>query len=100
MRPVEDFVAKVEVLQKFAQSMMQMRAAGLAPRHVRRLAARFGLDTGDFDKVSPVQVEAREAGVTGKADSDEKESTQALKAAYRDVRRLVRVFEQKYGRAA
>lgn len=96
VQPVEDFVSKVDVLQKFSQSMMQLRTAGLAPKHVRRLAARFGLDTGEFAKVDPVQVEARAAGVTGKAD----ESTQALKAAYRDVRRLVRKFEQEYGRAA
>ena len=100
VRPVEDFVAKVDVLQKFALSMQQLRVAGLAPKHVRRLAARFGLDTGEFEKVDPVQVEARAAGVTGKADPADRESTQALKAAYRDVRRLVRSFEQQYGRAA
>ncbi len=109
VRPVEDFVAKVDVLQKFAQSMQQLRMAGLAPKHVRRLAARFGLDTGELEKVDPVQVEARAAGVTGKGDDNARlerehdaqhESTQALKAAYRDVRRLVRSFEQQYGKAA
>lgn len=96
VRPVEDFVAKTEALQTFAMAMMQLRTAGLAPKHVQRLARRFGLDLGPMHKVDPVQVEARAAGVTGKPE----ESTQALKAALRDVRRNVRALDERYRKIA
>jgi phage gp29-like protein len=96
VRPVEDFVAKSDALQKFSQSMMQLRQAGLAPRHVRLLARRFGLDLGSMKKADPLQVEARAAGVTGKPE----ESTQALKAALRDVRRNVRELDERYRKLA
>jgi hypothetical protein len=69
--------------------------AGLAPKHVRRLARRFGLDLGEMTTVDPVQVEARAAGVTGQADS-----TQSLKAALRDVRRNVRELDRAYKKLA
>jgi Protein of unknown function (DUF935) len=96
VEPVEDFLMKTEALQKFAQSLQQLRMAGLAPKHVRRLAARFGIELGAMVKVDPVQVEARAAGVTGKAD----ESTQSLKSAYLDVRRKVRELDAAFRKIA
>ena len=76
--------------------MKDLRTAGLAPKHVRRLAALFGLDLGRMKEVEPVQVAARAAGATG----DDNESTQSLKAAYRDVRRQVRALDEAYRRIA
>lgn len=96
VRPVEDFVAKADALQKFSMSMQQLRMAGLSPRNVQRLARRFGLDLGKIDGVDPTQVEAKAAGSSGVPG----ESTQSLKAALRDVRRNVRVLDAVYRKVA
>lgn len=99
VRPVEDFVAKSMALMNFAKAMSDLRTAGLAPKYIEALASKFGLTLGEIESVDPVQVEARQAGKTGKVD-DKPESIAALRAAYRDIRHHVRQYEAALKRAA
>ena len=65
--PREDYAVKSETFLKFGQAMQYLRQAGLRPTDVAEMGRQCGLDI-DVTDVDPTQVEAKAAGVTGKAD--------------------------------
>lgn len=68
VRPQEDLEQKARTFQAFATAMNQLRQAGVAIDDVAGFARRFGLRGLAVHDVDPVQVEARLAQATGKAD--------------------------------
>ena len=69
--PPEDLETKARTLQAFGQGVNQLRLGGVRVKRLERFAAKFGLDLGELEEVNPIQVEARLAGSTGEADSQE-----------------------------
>ncbi len=65
--PKEDYATKADTFLKFAQSMNYLRQAGLKPTDVAEMGRQCGIDV-DAEPVDPTQVEARQAGATGKVE--------------------------------
>lgn len=73
LEPYEDRKEAAQTLLDFAQALNYLRVAGKKVNDVEALAKSFGLQikSGDLSDVAPLQVEAKEAGATGKADTSE-----------------------------
>ena len=67
--PKEDYATKAKTFLTFAQSMQYLRQAGLKPLDVAEMGRQCGIDV-DVDDVDPTQVEARQAGATGKVEEE------------------------------
>jgi phage gp29-like protein len=73
IEPYEDRKEAAQTLLDFAQALNYFRFAGKKVNDPVALARAFGLKikAGDLTDVAPLQVEAKEAGATGKADTEE-----------------------------
>jgi phage gp29-like protein len=101
IRPQEDLEQKARTFQAFATALSQLRAAGVALDDVRTFARRFGLRGLSVHDVDPVQVEARLAQATGKADNaaqpelDADTKTMVAELVELEVKRHARAARQK-----
>jgi len=68
--PDEDFKMKADTADSASRSLNQLRQAGFKVKDPARYLKQFGLKLGDVEAVDPLQVEARAAGSTGKAEED------------------------------
>lgn len=69
--PPEDQKTNAQTLMTFAQGLNFLRTAGYKLKDPARVARRYGIKLGDIEHVDPIQVEAKAAGVTGRANDDE-----------------------------
>lgn len=74
IEPIEDKSEKAKSFGAFCAALSQLRTAGKTVKDVRMLALQFGIDLGELEDVTPLQVEARVAGATGVATNVETES--------------------------
>ena len=74
--PREDYVTKADTFLKFAQSMQYLRQAGLKPTDVGQMGRQCGIDVDTTD-IDPTQVEARQAGATGKVEEQPNDKSKA-----------------------
>lgn len=74
IKPIEDKSVLSKSLASLGQALNQLRMAGKQVKDVRALALQFGIDLGELEDVTPLQVEARVAQATGTAENDASES--------------------------
>lgn len=67
IKPIDDKKTLAAALQSVATALGALRMAGKQVKDVRSLALQFGIDLGELEDVTPLQVEARVAGATGVA---------------------------------
>ncbi len=75
LKPVDDKKTLALALMNLAQALNYFRIAGKVVKDVRALAAQFGLDLGELEDITPLQVETSLAKSTGKETSTESNST-------------------------
>lgn len=117
VRPPEDLKTKAETWESICVGIAQLRMAGLKLTDAERFARRFGIVGMLVEEINPVQVEAKLATATGKAeagtdsatpdksdeteDDDKKENTESRAFVRRRERRLAaRMVEKATRRAA
>lgn len=82
--PPEDQKTNAQTFAAFAQAVNYLRIGGYKVKDPVALARRYGIKLGDIEHVDPVQVEAKAAGVTGKADDDDADDQNEDDKARRD----------------
>lgn len=65
IKPIDDKKTLALALTNIAQALNYLRIAGKQVKDVRALALQFGLDLGELEDVTPLQVQAKVAGKTG-----------------------------------
>jgi phage gp29-like protein len=84
--PYEDYGAKASTALAVAQSMQQMRLAGIRIKNPAKYVAQFGLKLEDVESVDPTQVESKAA--TPKGSDDIASLKNALKSMQKDFARI------------
>lgn len=75
IKPIDDKKTLALALMNVGQALNYLRIAGKTVTDVRALFLQFGVDIGELEDVTPLQVEARVAGKTGDAQEKESDST-------------------------